>query len=660
MSYPTYNSSVKNERGDNGASNAAILTFNKDVIDSLIKELTQNSIDAKIDKNQVLRLRVRVLDIEKSEIPNFEQFEKILESIVDYWKDKDKSSHNVFLNSLKYVQNNSHIKTFVFEDYGTKGLTGDFEKGSFKSLVFDEGTSSDKGKGSLGGHGIGKNAVFGFSILRSLVYSSINQNQEYKFMGISKLGEYQDENNKKRSHRVYYGNWKNIIPDKADDLTHVDDENSIPDIFKREGAGLSCFALGIKINEEVDWEKSVKEAFLKNYWFLLHNNLLEVTIGNEILNSSNYYSLANQLFSDAKKENNIMPYINTYLNPDVKEVINIETIGNVEFYFKEEVDPEDNFPNNVVYLRDGMMIKYENPEVASLPKKIAGVIFCNNDLGNEILGRMEPPAHNDFEPSLLPEKMPEYSKRDGERILKELRHAKKNIIKDIKSKYNIATTNLETVDNLISGEIKNNENEYNNGDNNNESKESFVKRTTFYTSPIQLKSKGKVLTVEDPGVQDELNIDEVVTQGGGGVKNNTTNGGKAGLDGKGENEEGNSEIIKNIISKIPKKKSSVIELSFRLFYYTRTTVGNEYKLIIKSRKSYDNIKINITQHGDSGSSGEMTSILTKFMKDDQDLDFTNHKGYSVLEDVSILANVSNIFTLVFDEKNESAFKINYK
>jgi hypothetical protein len=28
--------------------------------------------------------------------------------------------------------------------------------------------------------------------------------------------------------------------------------------------------------------------------------------------------------------------------------------------------------------------------------------------------------------------------------------------------------------------------------------------------------------------------------------------------------------------------------------------------------------------------------------------------------LSILANVSNIFTLVFDEKNESAFKINYK
>ena len=240
MSYPSFNSSVKNERGDNGASNAAILTFNKDVIDSLIKELTQNSIDAKINKNGILKLRVRVLDIQKDKIPNFYQFEKILDSIVKYWKDKDKSSHNVFSNSLNYLQNNTHIKTFVFEDYGTKGLTGDFEQGSFKSLVFDEGTSSDKGRGSLGGHGIGKNAVFGFSILRSLIYSSINQKKEYKFMGISKLGEYHDSNNKKRSHRIYYGNWKSNTPVNAEDLTHVEKNDSIPSVFQREGSGLSC------------------------------------------------------------------------------------------------------------------------------------------------------------------------------------------------------------------------------------------------------------------------------------------------------------------------------------------------------------------------------------------------------------------------------------
>ena len=660
MSYPKYNSSVKNERGDNGASNAAILTFNKDKIDSLIKELTQNSIDAKIDKKEILRLSVRVLDIDKAEIPNFIQFENILESIVKYWKDKDKSSHNVFSNSLKYVQENKRIKTFVFEDFGTKGLTGDFDKGSFKSLVFDEGTSSDKGKGSLGGHGIGKNAVFGFSILRSLIYSSINQNGEYKFMGISKLGEYQDNNNKKRSHRIYYGNWQNDTPENADDLTHIDNNEFIPNIFKREGAGLSCFALGIKIDEDIDWERSVKEAFLKNYWFLFHNSLLEVTIGNYLLGNHNYFELANELFKDARKENNILPYINTYLNSDIKEVVEIEKIGNVEFYFKEEENPEDNFPNNVVYLRDGMMIKYESPEVASLPKKIAGVIFCNNDLGNEILGRMEPPAHNDFDPSLLPEKMPEYTKRDGERILKEIRHAKKNIIKEIKNKYNIATTNLETVDNLISGEIANNEQENNNGDQNNENRESFIKRTTFHTTPIHLKSLGKILTVNDQDNQNETNFIEVEDQGGGGVKNNKTNGGQAGIDGKGNNDEGNNQTTKNIISKLPKKKSSLVELSIRLFFYKKNLIGNEYKLVIKSRKNYNNIKLNISQHGDSGSSGEMTSILKSFIKGNQDLEFTNNKGYCILEDVTIIANESNIFTLVFEEKNESAFKINYK
>jgi hypothetical protein len=30
---------------------------------------------------------------------------------------------------------------------------------------------------------------------------------------------------------------------------------------------------GEQINEDIDWERSVKEAFLKNYWFLFHNNL---------------------------------------------------------------------------------------------------------------------------------------------------------------------------------------------------------------------------------------------------------------------------------------------------------------------------------------------------------------------------------------------------
>lgn len=660
MNYPSYNSSVKNERGDNGASNAAILTFNKDRIDSLIKELTQNSIDAKLNKKDVLKLRVRVLDIDKNDIPNFSQFENILNSIVNYWKDKDKSSHNVFSNSLKYVESNSHIKTFVFEDYGTKGLTGDFEKGSFKSLVFDEGTSSDKGKGSLGGHGIGKNAVFGFSILRSLIYSSINQDGEYKFMGISKLGEYQDNQNKKRSHRIYYGNWNSDIPEKAEDLTHIENNESIPNIFKREGSGLSCYALGINISEDLEWEKSVKEAFLKNYWFLFHNNLLEVSIGDYVLSNQNYYQLAIELFKDAKKENNILPYINTYLNSDIKEVVNIEKIGNVEFYFKEEINPEDNFPNNVVYLRDGMMIKYESPEVASLPKKIAGVIFCNNDLGNEILGRMEPPAHNDFEPSLLPEKMPEYTKKDGERILKELRHAKKSIIKEIKNKYNIATTNLETVDNLISGNIANDENNQINGDQNNENRESFVKKTTYFPTNIQIKPLGNVIGIIDSEAKEDLNITEINTNVGGGVTNNNTSGGRAGVKGDGNNDGGQNETTQNIISKIPKKKSNLIELSIRLFYYRKVENGNEYKLIIKSKKNYDNIKLNITQHGDSGFSGEMTSILKSFKRDDNQLAFTNLKGSSVIEDIKVVSNEPNVFSLVFNEKNESAFKINYK
>ena len=39
----------KEDPGNNGLNNASILTFSKDVVNALIKELTQNSIDAKED-----------------------------------------------------------------------------------------------------------------------------------------------------------------------------------------------------------------------------------------------------------------------------------------------------------------------------------------------------------------------------------------------------------------------------------------------------------------------------------------------------------------------------------------------------------------------------------------------------------------------------------
>jgi hypothetical protein len=56
----------------------------------------------------------------------------------------------------------------------------------------------------------------------------------------------------------------------------------------------------------------------------------------------------------------------------------------------------------------------------------------------------------------------------------------------------------------------------------------------------------------------------------------------------------------------------------------------------------------------------MTSILKSFKKGDEELAFTNLKSCSIIEDIRILSNEPNIFSLVFNEKNESAFKLNYK
>ena len=82
----------------------------------------------------------------------------------------------------------SYALSFIFEDFNTKGLSGDCRKGSFKRLLIDEGVSEKEHKNSLGGFGIGKNAFFAFTGLQTVFYSSLNS-EGRKFMGVTKLAE---------------------------------------------------------------------------------------------------------------------------------------------------------------------------------------------------------------------------------------------------------------------------------------------------------------------------------------------------------------------------------------------------------------------------------------------------------------------------------------
>jgi hypothetical protein len=80
-----------------------------------------------------------------------------------------------------------------YSDFNTTGLSGcdTDEKCSFSACVLSEGSSAEKSNDAGGSYGIGKNAVYGLSGIRTVLYSSLSLEQTFPQQGHVLPGESQ-------------------------------------------------------------------------------------------------------------------------------------------------------------------------------------------------------------------------------------------------------------------------------------------------------------------------------------------------------------------------------------------------------------------------------------------------------------------------------------
>jgi hypothetical protein len=627
---PSFDAYYKSDPNDNGLNDAAMLTFSKDKLNGLIKELTQNSIDAITQRGTKLKIKVRLESINKNCIPNIEQLDNILDNLISYesWA-AQKDFIKFFENSKKILKSND-LYMFSFEDYNTLGLIGNRSKGSFNKLLFAEGSSEKSHKNSLGGFGIGKNAFFGYSGLRTVFYSSLNL-EGHKFMGVTKLAEYKDDLGKKKSNRIYYGLWNK--EEDVNEISHISNEDQIPAFFRRKEFGLSSYAIGVEKSD--DWKDHAKQALIRNYWLLLETDMLEAEIGGDVLDKSNYYEEAIKTFKDDKS---ILSYIDTFREPHIEITEDIAYINKINIKLRE-AESQDEYPNKIVFIRDGMMIKEYSPGIGGLPNNISGIILCNNNEGNEILSHMEPPAHNDFLPSLLNEKC-ELTEKDGKLILKQIDDAKKKAVKLIKEKYNTPTTNVAIIDELLSGltgaETKNN----GTGKTKTNELESFNKIKPDKDYIVQIISNVKIAKVlnEDPTgtiVPKEATKIPATTP----VKFPIITP---------------PEIPQPPVPRRPKLKTNN-QIKASLYFSNAIDRHNMYKMVVYTNKDIKNTSLSFTQYGDSGG-GTMTSELISVKDSVGDYKFKQIKGGYVIEGINLKKDIRNVFDIEFNEKEPSAFK----
>jgi hypothetical protein len=642
------NNSMSNS--DVGPRNAAVMTFAGDVSNSFVKELTQNSLDAREVRDGDLLIKIKAIEINKKEIPGFDKFQFYLDKMSDYWTGKSNQYKTLFETARSSVSS-SKLSILVFEDFLTKGLSGVENGGTFKSCVLDENVSQKKHGDALGSYGIGKNSVFGYSAIQTVFYSTYNSQYEYKFQGVSKLGTFEIDGEKKYE-KIFYG----LVDDQTNQVEEVSNIDQIPSIFRRTEKGLSQFVIGAQIDE--GWKENLIRAFIINYWMLFEKGKLKVEIQDTLLEKENYYQFANELFTyDSPSKDNPLYYIKAYREGQVFSK-NINHLGEV---FLHIFEADDNFPNKMLILRSGMKIKLDSLFVKMI-KSVACVMYCDNEFGNQVLGAMEPPAHDDFKAAFIINRTLSNGKTlsvsDGEKILKEIDQFKREQLLAIREKYSESVTTLDFIDDIfnslengISG---------NNGKNTAE-EESFNKKPKIidYQCLFSASNKNKLVSnltdmpnlIDTPGIGDDDGSGAGIGEGGAGII-----GGQGKISSHGGG--GNSQESK----KEPKAKQKI---STRLFHSSELDQGNIYTLVISSQVDVQNFSLALSQSGDSANRGTMSSILKEVTTiEGEQIIFDSITdsnggvtGYK-LKNIVLDADEKAILKLKFDEKFRSGFNLN--
>jgi hypothetical protein len=391
------------KKGIDGMANAAIETFkSRDIMEGFVRELLQNSQDARKNNDEPLRIRLRLFSLDKAELPLFkEQWMPIFKAIKKKWS----KGYPGFFESADKVLSREKILVLEYSDFNTSGLSGsdDDHSSSFSACVLSEGTSVEKSNDSGGSYGIGKNAVYGLSGIRTVIYSSLNDKDEFIFQGVSKLASYELGSVNYNS-RIYLGR-------DNDELSSIRNAKHIPSVFKRKECGLSQFVIGV--NLEDGWINKVKKIIIDNYFVLLNKGQVSFELADtstgvcEQLDSTNFKKIAHDSFltlDDSEKAMHVWPKICALEEKPF--------IGEVRCYdgrllkngFVVHFTNDFPFGQNVVsYIRRGMSIYQEklNPAGGIGYLNLVGVFYSENETVNSTLRLMEPATHDSWKRDLL-------------------------------------------------------------------------------------------------------------------------------------------------------------------------------------------------------------------------------------------------------------------
>jgi hypothetical protein len=372
---------AKNEGGrDSGFHDAGVETFKGNFDRYLARELIQNSVDARLDPYKPVHVKFEILKLSREDIPDVSSLATTMARCREYWP-TDKKAREFFATAESLTKNAETIALRI-GDYNTSGVLGsDTDRSkNWYHLIRCAGSTS-KGGGEGGSFGIGKNAPFAASKLRTVLYSTYNTDGEHTFQGVSMLVTHSLPGGSKAQPTGYLGDSQGAS---------IRTKKQIPQTFQRKEHGTDVIILGFPAGHT--WKEDLIYSVLDNFWPAIDFGHLVVTVGDQEIHKMNLPGLLESY--SGKQDFTAHHYFNAFKNPSHTTHEELRNLKKVSLYLSAGNDGD--LPKRIAMIRKTGMVIFSKAFRSAIP--FCGAFICANDHGNRTLWEMEPPRHDTWDP----------------------------------------------------------------------------------------------------------------------------------------------------------------------------------------------------------------------------------------------------------------------
>lgn len=272
-----------NEAGeDEGLADSGIETFRGSPFSGLARECAQNSLDAARpaadDSAEQVVVSFVKQTVPTASIPNVSELLAAVEDCLSRARETAQEKEVAFFVRACQMLRNDSIDVLQVVDEGTTGLVGPCLPGTpFHALVKSKGVSRKDDDTSGGSFGIGKNAVYAVSALRSVFYSTVycdsDDIDQFLAQGKAILVSHRSASGMEFKATGYCGQAEQYMP--------VSDRAVLPEWLCREERGTTVSALGFLAEE--GWEWSMTASLVCNFFAAIHREKIKFEIDGDLI-----------------------------------------------------------------------------------------------------------------------------------------------------------------------------------------------------------------------------------------------------------------------------------------------------------------------------------------------------------------------------------------